>query len=309
MKCVLYSTIVTAAVIIGAFPVLATNRITLVYTNSLNGKIDYCHCSESPNGGLVKRATMFKKLRQEYPSSIYFDTGDFLLFERDDLLSKYLIMGFQILAYDAMVCGDQEFSMGVTAFIEASRKLPLLCNNLLISDNGVFKTPFKRNIIIRKGLIKIGVIGTISEKSFLYFDKKITSKIQVSEQVAEIRKDLNMLKKQNPDLIVLLSHSGYERDKILAEKINDIDVIIGGHTQHLIENPTYSRRTIIVQAGMNGAHIGILDIYREKNRTVKFSNSFVVPDDKEPADDPYVRKLINKYKEESRTLSKEIRFD
>ena len=32
-------------------------RITLVYTNSLNGNFDDCGCEEDPKGGLVARAT------------------------------------------------------------------------------------------------------------------------------------------------------------------------------------------------------------------------------------------------------------
>jgi 5'-nucleotidase len=157
--------------------------------------------------------------------------------------------------------------------------------------------------------IRVGVIGTIAPGAFDFYDAAIRSGVRVSDQEMEIRADLASLREKHPDIIVLLSHSGFDRDRELADRFPGVDVIIGGHSQHLIDTPCVRGKTIIVQAGMNGAHIGILELTREAGRTVKCSNSFLQPDDKTPGDDRGIRALITRYQQETRRKYKNVRFD
>ena len=68
-------------------------RLTIVYTNSLNGYIDFCHCKGDPKGGLVKRATEISKIRKQFKNVFLFETGDCFTYDPDPLLSEYLIKG------------------------------------------------------------------------------------------------------------------------------------------------------------------------------------------------------------------------
>ena len=67
-------------------------------------------------------------------------------------------------------------------------------------------------------------------------------------------------------------------------------------------------KAFIVQAGTNGARIGVLKLYRKSGRTIKYKNFFKRPNEYTPEDDKYIRSLINKYKSESRKKSN-LRFD
>ncbi|HDP79422.1 MAG TPA: hypothetical protein ENN21_01120, partial [Spirochaetes bacterium] len=73
----------------------ADGTITLVYTNSLNGNIDYCHCAANPNGGLVKRATEIKSIRKSRPGVVLVETGDFLPADNDPGLAAAILEGYR----------------------------------------------------------------------------------------------------------------------------------------------------------------------------------------------------------------------
>ncbi len=282
-------------------------RLTIVYTNSLNGYIDFCHCKGDPKGGLVKRATEIRKIRKQFKNVFLFETGDFFTYDPDPLLSEYLVKGYRHIAYDAIIFGDQEFSIGIEGFLKFRKKLPFICNNLLLKKNK-WQRFFKRHRIIKRNNITIGVIGTIASDAFRYYPKKLLQRIKILDQIHEIRRDIKKLKGEGIDIIVLLSHSGYERDIILQKKIEEVNIIIGGHSQTLIKKPRRWKNSIIVQAGADGAHIGILELAIEKGNIKSFRNSFRRPDEFHPADDRYIRKLINNYKIEIKKETENLKF-
>jgi len=285
-----------------------TKSITVVYTNSLNGNIDFCHCKGDPNGGLVKRATEIKRIKREYKNVFLFETGDFFTFENDTILAKYLIRAFKYINYDAVLFGDQEFSIGINGFLKFNKALPFVCNNILLNNGKGFRTRFKRFRIIKKGKIKVAVLGSIGKDAFRFYPRTIISKIKILNQELEIKRDIKKIKGKGVDFIILLSHSGYDRDIELSRKIPDIDLIIGGHSQTLIKKPYYNGRTVVVQAGAGGARIGILELSR-KGEKIIYRNSFRRPDEFHPEDDKYIRSLINTYKKEIKKEFNNLKFE
>ncbi len=109
--------------------------------------------------------------------------------------------------------------------------------------------------------------------------------------------------------IILLSHSGYGVDKKLAGRFSDIDLIVGGHSQTLLRQPVKKEKTLIVQAGGNGARIGILRLKLRGGRIVSYKNRFLHPNDKWPADDPAVRRMINEYSKRLKNKYKGLKFN
>lgn len=138
----------------------------------------------------------------------------------------------------------------------------------------------KSDIIEVKGE-KVGILGvtpvdlkdrithTDYHKDFEVYDLETTTKL--------IQDEVNRLKKQGVNKIILLSHLGLERDKKVAKNTKDIDVIIGGHTHELIEgikegeNLIYSAAgepVIITEAGKDGKHFGKLNLTFDKNGVI-----------------------------------------
>lgn len=283
-------------------------RVAIVYTNSLNGNLDYCQCKNDPRGGLVKRATEIKRIRDRYRNVVLFETGDFFTYEPDPLLNRYVIRAYALIGYSAVLFGDQELAGGVEGFLPFKDSLPFLCNNILLNTDRGWKNPFRRSLVIDAAGLKIGVTGSVSGTAFSYYPERITKNIRLLDQADETRKEVASLSRGGAELIVLLSHSGYDEDLELAKKLDGVDVIVGGHSQTLLKDPVKKGDTLIVQAGANGAHIGILELSVSGGKIISFTNSFRLPDEFQPEDNPAIRRLIDEYRREVEKTFNKVHF-
>jgi 5'-nucleotidase len=85
-----------------------------------------------------------------------------------------------------------------------------------------------------------------------------------------------MLKEEhNTDLIVCLSHLGYDykdntvSDKVLASQTFNTDLIIGGHTHTFLKAPDRiknkaGKEVVVNQVGFGGLILGRVDFYFER---------------------------------------------
>ena len=96
----------------------------------------------------------------------------------------------------------------------------------------------------------------------------------LDESIEDIQEEVDDLKEQGVNKIILLSHLGFKKDKQVAQKTDGIDVIIGGHTHELVEGITegnnllYSKSgepVILTEAGRDGNYFGKLNLTFSKD--------------------------------------------
>lgn len=99
----------------------------------------------------------------------------------------------------------------------------------------------------------------------------------LEKSIEDVQKEVDNLKKQGVNKIVLLSHLGHKKDKSVAQQTDGIDVIIGGHTHELLkdikegENLFYSKSgepVIMTEAGRDGNYFGKLNLEFDKNGVI-----------------------------------------
>ncbi len=83
---------------------------------------------------------------------------------------------------------------------------------------------------------------------------------------------------------------------------------MGGHSQSLVKVPRIKGNSVIVQAGANGARIGILELAVNRGRIGIIRNRFMRPDQYKPKDDRQIRELIDQYKKEVKNNFNDLRF-
>ncbi len=76
-----------------------------------------------------------------------------------------------------------------------------------------------------------------------------------------------------PDLLIALTHIGIAQDRLLAERTQEIDLLIGGHSHVLLEKGEHVERTLIVQAGSHGKYLGVVTVARAAGAHVSISSS------------------------------------
>jgi 2',3'-cyclic-nucleotide 2'-phosphodiesterase (5'-nucleotidase family) len=183
--------------------------------------------------------------------------------------------------------------------------LPFISSNLSICTEDRCIPLSKHYIIKRIGNYRIGILGVISESAFTFFPKDNISKLKIHDVNKTLKRFINILReKEKVDLIVVLSHLGYETDKLVAEKVSDIDIIIGGHSHVLLRKPVKINNTIILQPGEKGQYVGVFTI----NMNTGAMTNRMLPLTKDTKDDKRIRQLINKYTKELKNAAKILEF-
>ena len=115
----------------------------------------------------------------------------------------------------------------------------------------------KEHIIVVKNGIRIGITGATAPYSKFYH----LLGWEAEDPVLSIEQQVQYLKDKT-EITIVMSHLGLQTDKILAERVNGIDVILGGHTHHLLEEPLMINGTAVCGAGKLGQYIGRVTLER-----------------------------------------------
>ncbi len=254
-----------------------STKLTILHTNDTHSNIDpfpINHAKFPGMGGVSRRHALIQKIRQNEEHVLLLDCGDifqgtpyFNMFNGELEMKLMSEMG-----YDAATMGNHDFDIGLDGFKKAKRhaKFPFLCANYDFSET-ILNGETKRYEIFQKGDLKIGVFGVGIELNGLVsstnFEKtKYLNPVESANLVAK------ELKQKGCDLIICLSHLGYDypdstriSDRKLAQKSSDIDIILGGHTHTFLEKPTIEKNkkgksVLINQVGYAGLYLGRIDI-------------------------------------------------
>lgn len=162
---------------------------------------------------------------------------------------------------DAFVIGNHEFDYSQYSLDSALKQ----ANFDVLSGNTYYKitnSSFgKPNTIKYVNGVKIGIIGiTLPDLYSVALPKNIDQIVMLNTD-SVISANIDYLKKEKCNLIVLLSHCGFDYDKEIAGKFfKDIDIIVGGHSHTPLFKPGNVNGVIIVQAGAYARYLGKLNL-------------------------------------------------
>ncbi len=98
------------------------------------------------------------------------------------------------------------------------------------------------------------------------------------------------------DLLVVVSHVGHEAEKKLAETIDGVDLIVGGHSHTKVLPPVKINNTYVVQAGHYGAYVGKIELTVDTELdTLSAFSGTLIPAADLPAPDKAVDRLVKRW--------------
>lgn len=256
-------------------------RLTILHTNDTHSNIDPFPANHSkyPNmGGVSKRYSLINKVREEEEHVLLLDAGD--IFQGTPYFNKYggvLEMKLMTeMGYDVATMGNHDFDAGLDGFLKAKQyaKFPFVCANYDFSKT-ILKDQTVPHVILKKGKIKVGIFGIGVELKGLVPDSKFGDTIYL-DPIKTANSQAELLKKKGCELIICLSHLGYEyaddkiSDRRLARETKNIHLILGGHTHTFLEKPTEEKnldgQTVLInQVGWAGLQVGRLDFEIDSN--------------------------------------------
>ena len=174
------------------------------------------------------------------------------------------------MGYHAIGIGDDDLSLGKKFLIDLSKvsQIPFLSSNVIDEDSG--KTLFQRTVIKEVKGLKVGIFSLLSQDVFLG-PSDPRKKGLIFRDPVETAQDMIRELGSQTDLIILLSHLGYQKDMELARIIPGIHIIIGSHTGVDLTNPPVSKNTVIVQNSPKGMYGRKLNLTLS-NREAAFYN-------------------------------------
>lgn len=265
------------SVLVIASGLFAQKKLVILHTNDTHSRIEALPSSDKsyPNtAGVVNRESVIEDLRKNNKNVLLFDVGDFVQGTPYFNLFKGRVEGqaMNLMKYDAGTLGNHEFDYGLDALKRIIKELdyPILNCNYDFS-NTVLKDVVKPYAIFKKDGLKIGVIGVGVDPEGLIQKDKYEGMIfnPINESVNKYAEFLK--KKEKCDVIICLSHIGYNDDVKLAQSTKYVDVILGGHSHTYMEEPEHIRNTqgndvLMFQLGKNGSFVGKVELDLEKTR-------------------------------------------
>jgi 5'-nucleotidase len=166
----------------------------------------------------------------------------------------------------------------------------MLALNVEVKPDSPLNGRFQKSIVVERNGEKYGIMGIAPSDMF---DRvKINNSLSdikvenVEQTIKSVQKEIDNLKSQGINKIILLSHSGRSNDKRIAKETDGIDLIFGGHTHDLFKgiedgvNLLYSKSgepIVLTQAGKNGEYVGVLNVDFNKNGVVVRAQNNIIP--------------------------------
>uniref|UniRef100_G3MQ78 5'-Nucleotidase C-terminal domain-containing protein n=1 Tax=Amblyomma maculatum TaxID=34609 RepID=G3MQ78_AMBMU len=303
--------------------------LTVMHTNDVHSHIEestkhgaMCNKKDKEKnacvGGVARITTKVKELKNEYPGALFMNAGDFFQGTAWYTVYKHVIVSAVMskMGYDYVCLGNHEFDdgpAGLAPFLLEMKK----ANVTVVNTNADFSNePLLRDISLPKSVIVnvtgtlIGIVGAVLP------DTRVLSKpglVVFRDDLASIEEEAKNLTAQGVKIIIAITHSGYPRDLEIVKEVEEVDLLVGGHTNTFLYNgnisenkkegdyPTVVNRSgsvgLVVQDYWFGKYLGFLQVSFDKDGNVTNWTGNPILLNSSVEEDPEMLNIIECYKE------------
>ncbi|XP_016971902.1 apyrase isoform X1 [Drosophila rhopaloa] len=295
--------------------------VSIIHINDLHARFEAtdtsggtCDDGEACIGGYPRTVYTVRQLLREQAelNPIYINAGDSFQGTLWYNIGRWNVTQqlLNLQPADAMTLGNHEFDHGVEGVVPF---LETVDTNMLVANMDCAHEPtmegkYNKSMIIERSGRKIGLIGVILETTY---DLANTGKVIFRNESDTIREEAQLLKAQGANIIIVISHCGYDVDKEIAANAGDwIDVIVGSHSHTFLytgtppgpHNPagdyptevvhSSGHRVLIVQASAYARYVGNLIVYFDDNGDVlDFEGNPLYMDQSVPEDETVLQAM------------------
>ena len=227
-------------------------------------------------GGFDRIATVVKAIRAARPDSILLDGGDTWQGSYTSFATRGedMVRAMTLLGVDAMT-SHWEFTYGTDRVHEliAMMEQPFLGANIF--DVEWDEPAFEPYHIFERGGMQVAVIGQAFPYLPIANPRWMFPEYSFGIREERMRAVVAELRDKGVDLVVLLSHNGFDVDHKLAGRVQGIDVILSGHTHDAVPEPVVVGETIIIASGSHGKFVSRVDLDLRDGRMMDFRHKLI----------------------------------
>ena len=253
-----------------------SQTLTLVHTSDTHSCIEPISKNDikpeqADKGGYIRRVSLIKELRQQYPDLLLLDCGDFSqgsvyynLFR-----GEVEVQLMNEMRYDACTIGNHEFDCGLDNMARIFRmaRFPIVCANYDFTGT-VCEGLVRPYIVVERGGMRVGIFGLAPQLEGLVSGANCQGVVYhhptaVAQQMADLLRN-----EERCNFVICLSHLGYgdgdDRDPAVIRATRGIDVVLGGHSHSYFEYTKYipnadGREIPLDHQGKNAQFVGVLN--------------------------------------------------
>jgi 2',3'-cyclic-nucleotide 2'-phosphodiesterase (5'-nucleotidase family) len=273
-----------------------TFHLTIFHSNDFHGY-------EPTN--LARQATIINQTRSKEPNVLYLNAGD--VFARGKyhhvFYGELEFAELNAMGLDAFTLGNNEFK--ATGNADTSQRFlftrlnqanfPVLCANIRQAKDGSYLPNVKPYIIKTIAGVKIGIFGITANRTKTY---RQAQGLIVDDQIETAQKIFPQIAAKS-DIVIALTHIGFDGDQTLAGALPKLIAIVGGDSHTILSKPVNIGGIPIVQAGgENKQYLGRLDLtfeYRDHTWRLKEYQGILIPINASVPENPKIKAILDSY--------------
>ncbi|XP_075747625.1 snake venom 5'-nucleotidase isoform X2 [Rhipicephalus microplus] len=279
----------------------ANLQLTILHTNDIHSHIvpsskhgGLCTTNKSECYGGVARIThKVKELKKNHTNTMFMNAGDFYQGTAWYSILKYNIVSavMEKMGYNYVCLGNHEFDdgpKGLAPFLlrmKAANVSVINTNADFSNENALKNITLPKSVTVTINNTKIGILGAV-----LHETRELSNPGNVTfrNDLDSIREEAKNLTNHGVKVIIAITHIGYPREMEIAAKVDEVDIVVGGHTNTFLyhgedppggekiegDYPTVVNKTsgngqaLVVQDYWFGKYLGFLQVTFDANGNV-----------------------------------------
>lgn len=307
--------------------------LTILHTNDIHAHLEESNkfggrCFDDDKiankcvGGVARIVTKVKEIRKDDPSALFMNAGDFFQGTPYYTLLKQTVISevMSKMGYNYVCLGNHEFDDGpknLAPFLKKMNESSVTVvgtNTDFSNDTDLKKYNLVKSAVKEINGTKIGILGAVIPST--KYGSSPGPDVEFYDEIPSFENELVKLKNYNVNIIIAITHSGFTREIDIVNKVSEIDVLVGGHTNTFlytgkdhpkenkpdgpypyVVNRTDGSKAVIVQDYWFGKFLGKLEVTFDMDGNITSYGGNPILLDANVTEDECMVEVLKPYKE------------